>query len=169
MNGGYTRDRIFEFPGAKCAQMENDFDAPKIVTFGRWYRFSSGCRVIALYAEWAASQQPVLSLAICQYMCSHTHAHLYRLLFSLSRSRERGKAKRRKREKKRTEARMRAEKGVGERVRGLGIASCIEEHKRSRNNTIGRRASEHRLTRARTFRARIRVLSPAGERCIYGG
>jgi len=40
--------------------------------------------------------------------------------------------------------------------RGLGNASCIGEHKRSRNNTIGRRA-KHRLTRVRTFRAPTRV------------
>lgn len=46
------------------------------------------------------------------------------------------------------------------RRRGLGTASCIGEHKRSRNNTIGRRARAGEpascLTRVRTFRAPAR-------------
>ncbi|XP_011066488.1 PREDICTED: uncharacterized protein LOC105153389 [Acromyrmex echinatior] len=46
--------------------------------------------------------------------------------------------------------------GEGAGREGLGNASCIGEHKRSRNNTIGKRA-KHRLTRVRTFRAPTRV------------
>jgi len=53
----------------------------------------------------------------------------------------------------------RGEGGVGTGREGLGIASCIGEHKRSRNNTIGKRA-RHRPTRARTFRAPTRVALP---------
>lgn len=109
-----------------------------------------------------------LSRAICQ-LYVFTRTPLPSSFLSLSLTREKGANE----ETEKGEEKDRGGRGWdGEsgRGRGLGIASCIEEHKRSRNNTIGRRASEHRLTRARTFRARIRVLSPAGgDARIHGG
>jgi len=145
------------------------FRAPKIVTFGRWYRFSSGGRVIALYAEWAASQQPVLSLlhllslslALSTHVCTCLH---YTFTTSSFLSLSRSLPERRKNEAETEKGDgmddgNRGEGGVGTGREGLGIASCIGEHKRSRNNTIGKRA-RHRPTRARTFRAPTRVALP---------
>lgn len=104
-----------------------------------------------------------LSLALCVHVCVYTtpSRSLLSSLFSFSSREEEEEEEEEKRggETEKGEGkdgRSRDEGGDGAGREGLGIASCIGEHKCSRNNTIRRRA-RHRLTRARTFRAPTRV------------
>lgn len=136
------RDKIFEFSGVKRETISCPKDcnlrAMIQIFIGRkshctlcWMGSESTTRPLSLYSPLSCSIYPCMRLH---------HTFTVSSFLSLSRS---PPAMRKNAAGKREGGRGRAgtEGGEGTEREGLGIASCIGEHKRSRNNTIGRRAS----------------------------
>lgn len=111
-----------------------------------------------------------LSLALCVHVCVYTtpSRSLLSSLFSFS-SREEEEEEKRGGETEKGEGkdgRSRDEGGDGAGREGLGIASCIGEHKCSRNNTIRRRARGTVSRVHALFVRRHAWLSPSRTRAV---